>query len=153
TPEGIRAGLRYFQQAIDADDKFAPAYAGLATAYNVAVGGVLPNREAIPRARAAAQKALELDDTLAEAHTNLADLSFYPDHDPARAEDEYKRAIALNPNYAHAHNWYSIFLVSLFRNPEALREAKRAYELDPLSPSIGMNYPWTNFMLGEREEG
>jgi eukaryotic-like serine/threonine-protein kinase len=154
TLEGIKAGLAYFQQAIEADDRFAPAYAGLATAYGVAgFYGALSDRESNSRARAAAQKAIDLDDTLAEAHGNLAGLFFDSDHDPEHAEHEYRYAIALNPNYAHVHNGYSIFLSALLRNPEALREAKRAYELDPLSPAIGINYPWTIFMLGEPEEG
>jgi serine/threonine protein kinase/tetratricopeptide (TPR) repeat protein len=138
TDEGVRKGLDYFEQAIQKDPGYALAYAGVADSY--AVGGgtylKLPAKEARPKARAAALKALELDDSLAEAHTNLADTYLYYDWDFGKADQEFRKAIALNPNYPTAHQWYSECLYITGRYDESIAEAKRALELDPLSLAI-----------------
>ena len=144
--EGLRKGIGYFTEAIAKEDDYALAYAGLADAYSVLgfyqFGSVAPE-ESFQRAKAAAMKALELDETLAEAHASLALARMDVDHDEAGAEREYRRAIELNPNYATAHHWYSDFLAMMDRQPEAMLEIKRALELDPLSLVI-------NATLGER---
>jgi TolB-like protein/Tfp pilus assembly protein PilF len=143
TEEGLKKGIQYFQQAIEEDPQYALAYAGLADSYIIlgAFGvAVLPPSEAVPKAKEAAVKALELDDTLAEAHALLGfSLADY-DWNWAGAEKEFKRAIALNPNYATAHHWYGFgYLVPIGRLDEALAEVKRAQELDPLSLIINTN--------------
>src|SRR5262249_41549167 len=141
TTESTKASLGYFQQAIEVNPNFAPAYAGLATSYSLAdFFGAMSDQEAMPLARSAANKALELDDTLAEGHAILGQIVFFYDHDFAQAERELKRAIALNPGYANAHNWYTLYLEAMGRYPEALQEVKEAIELDPLSPVLAMNY-------------
>ena len=138
TNEGVKKGLEYFQQAIDRDPAYALAYAGVADSYAVGDGLYLglPAREARPKAKAAAMKALEIDSSLAEAHTTLADTYQYYDWDFPKAEEEYRQAIAANPNYPTAHQWYSEYLMEMGRNEEAISEAKRALELDPLSLPI-----------------
>jgi serine/threonine protein kinase/tetratricopeptide (TPR) repeat protein len=138
TNEGVKQGLAYFQQAVEKDPEYALAYAGVADSYAVGNGGYLglSAHEARPKAKAAALKALELDDSLAEAHTTLADTYLYYDWDFAKADQEFRRAIAANPNYPTAHQWYSECLYSVGRYDEAIAEAKRAQELDQLSPII-----------------
>jgi TolB-like protein/Tfp pilus assembly protein PilF len=138
TPEGVKQGLAYFQQAIEKDPGYALAYAGVADSYAVLNGGFLglTGAEARPKAKAAALKALELDDSLAEAHTTLADTYLYYEWDFDKADQEFRRAIAANPNYPTAHQWYAQCLYSEGRYDEAIAEAKHAQELDPLSPAI-----------------
>jgi serine/threonine protein kinase/tetratricopeptide (TPR) repeat protein len=141
--DGLQQSLDYFQQAIQHDPKYALAYAGQADAYALlADSNVLPAREVLPKLKAAANKALELDDTLAEAHTSLAWAKFH-EWDWAGAEKEFKRAIELNTNYTTAHSWYGEYLMVLGRSDQALAEFNRAYELNPLS-SV------TNLALGYR---
>ena len=140
TPEGINKSIDYFQQAIAKDPQDALAYAGLADAYNVlSMYNSVPPGEAFPKAQAAALKALSLDDSLAEAHTSLAMAEFSYDWDAAGGEREYRRAIALDPNYATAHHWYSLLLEIMGRKEEARNEAQKALELDPLSLIINSN--------------
>ncbi|MGI8732367.1 MAG: protein kinase domain-containing protein [Pyrinomonadaceae bacterium] len=138
--EGFQKALQYFQQAIERDPNFALAYSGLADTYNLLggpeAGGDMPPNEMLPKAKAAALKALEIDETLAEPHVSLAHTKYYYDRDWAGAEREFKRAIELNPNYSVAHHWYAIYLSVIGRQPEALAEIRRAHELDPLSLSI-----------------
>ncbi len=146
TQEGMQKSLEYFQQAIERDPSFALAYSGLADAYDLlgasdAMGDMLPN-EAMPKAKAAALKALEIDDTLAEPHVSLARVKYYYDRDWAVAEREYKRAIELNPNYPTAPHWYAVYLMSAGRFDEALTQIRRAQELDPLSLPINMTLGW-----------
>ena len=139
TKDGLQQGIAYFQQAIDSDPNYAPAYAGLADCYSLLDDwGKRPPRDSFPKARAAAEKAIALDDSLAEAHVSLAMVRASYDWDWVGAEQEFRRAIELNPNYATAHQWYGISLASLGRFPEAERELKRAQELDPLSPIVNM---------------
>ncbi|MGA9354236.1 MAG: winged helix-turn-helix domain-containing protein [Terriglobales bacterium] len=134
TVEGFREAIDYFQQAIAKDPGYARAYAGLADSYALLGGyGVTPQNESMPKARAAALKALELDSGLAEAHTSLALITENFDFDWAKAEQEYRRAIELNPSYATAHQWYAEYLALLGRFDEALAESERARALDPLS--------------------
>jgi eukaryotic-like serine/threonine-protein kinase len=138
TAEGLRKGIEYFQQAIEKDPGYALAYAGLADSYNGLGGGLiyLPPSETLPKAKAAAKKALELDDTLAEAHAALAYAEWFYDWDWPSAEREFRRAIELNPNSAISHLRYSDCLLTRVRFDESIAEGERAQELDPLSPLI-----------------
>jgi TolB-like protein/DNA-binding winged helix-turn-helix (wHTH) protein/Flp pilus assembly protein TadD len=136
--EGFGKAIAYFQQAIEIDPNYALAYAGLADSYILKrifallqPGETLQQMEA--KAKAAAEKALEIDDTLAEAHTSLAMIKAITANDEADVEREYKRAIELNPNYATAHHWYALHLDAMYRFDEAMAEIRRAREIDPLS--------------------
>lgn len=138
--DDLRKGLEYFESALQKDPNYALAHAGIADTYNVATNhGYLDPAIAFPRARAAAQKALELDDSLAEAHAALAFSIFHHDYDWSGAEREYRRAIALNPSYTFARQWYGRFLTAMGRFEEARAEAQAARELDPLSLSAVIN--------------
>ena len=138
TLEGVQQSIDFFQQAIQKDSKYALAYAGQADAYALLGDlNVLPAREVTPKVKAAASKALELDDTLGEAHTSLAFAKFH-EWDWAGAEKEFKRAIELNSGYPTAHAWYGEYLMALGRFDEALAEMNRANELNPLSPAINL---------------
>jgi serine/threonine protein kinase/Flp pilus assembly protein TadD len=146
TAEGFKKSIEHFQQAIEKDPSYALAYAGLADAHNLlGVYNYVATREAFPRAKAAATRALDLDATLAEAHTSLIFAGLYYDWDWLAAEREYKRAIELNPNYATAHQWYALSLPPRGRLEEAIVEMKRAQELDPLSLSINATLGWTYY--------
>jgi tetratricopeptide (TPR) repeat protein len=138
--ESLKQAVERFNQAIALDPHYALAYAGLADCYVVlSEYAGLPARETYPKARAAALKALEFDSTLAEPRAALAYVKALLDWDWVGAEAEFRRAIALNPNYATAHHWLSVMLDSLRRYEEALAEIKRAQEIDPLSPIINAN--------------
>ncbi|HUU15503.1 MAG TPA: tetratricopeptide repeat protein, partial [Terriglobia bacterium] len=140
TEEGLKKSIDYFQQAIEKDPNYAVAYAGLADSYSVlAEGKWSPPEECYPKARAAALKALEIDDSLAEAHVRLALILRGYDWDWSGAEREYQRGIELNPGYATAHHWYAVFLTSMGRHAEAIAEIRKARELDPLSIRIYAN--------------
>jgi TolB-like protein/DNA-binding winged helix-turn-helix (wHTH) protein/Tfp pilus assembly protein PilF len=132
TPDGIQKAIESFQQAIEKDPGYALAYAGLADCYHVPANP-LPPRKKMPLAKAASMKALQLDDTLVEAHTSLARVLFVYDWDWPAAEKEFKRAIELNSRYAPAHQWYGGYLTATGRFREADAEKKRALELEPLS--------------------
>ncbi len=132
--DGFNKGREYFQQAIEKDPTYALAYSGLADSYSLlAEYAYAAPKESYPRAREAAQKALEIDDTLAEGHTSLAWVKTIYDWDRSGGEKEFQRAIELNPAYATAHFWHSLALVSMGRSEEAIAEQKRALQLDPLS--------------------
>ncbi|HJT69260.1 MAG TPA: winged helix-turn-helix domain-containing protein [Terriglobales bacterium] len=139
TKEGLAHGIDLFQQAIALDPNYALAYAGLADCYNLLDdwGDTAP-RDSFPKARAAAERAIALDDSLAEAHVSLAMVHEAYDWDWVAAEREFKRAIELNPNYATAHQWYGLFLASMGRFSEAEVEVRKAQQLDPLSPIVKM---------------
>jgi tetratricopeptide (TPR) repeat protein len=122
---------RYFQQAIEKDPSYPPPYTGLADIYRLADNPRLAHESVL--------KALALDNELAEAHNSLAELMYRFDQDWAGAEREFKRALELNPNYAPARHWYSMYLAIVGRRQQALAEAQKAFELDPLSPVIGAN--------------
>jgi eukaryotic-like serine/threonine-protein kinase len=137
TPEGFSKAIEYFQQAIAKDHTYAPAYSGLADCYSsLPLRAYISPKEAYPRAKEAALKALQLDDALAEAHTSLALVKAYQDWDWPGAEREFQRAIALNPDHAIAHMWYGWILTMTGRLEESIEEMKRALELDSLSIEI-----------------
>jgi serine/threonine protein kinase/Tfp pilus assembly protein PilF len=135
TAEGLKKGIEYFQQAIDKDPSYAMAYVGLADSYNWLGAGLnyQSPSETLPKANAAARKALELDETLGEAHAALAYAQWYYDRDWSSAEREFKRAIELNPNSAISHERYAECLFTRTRFDEGIDEIKRAQELDPIS--------------------
>ncbi len=154
TPETVASAEAYFQQALQMDPGYAPAYAGLADCYQVMMNlGKLPVSEGLPQARAAAIKALELDDTLAEAHTSLASIKGDFDWDWRGAEAEYRQALTLNLNYATAHHWYGEFLAGMGRFDEATNEIQKAAELDPLSPVIAVTLGQMFCRAGQCERG
>jgi TolB-like protein/Tfp pilus assembly protein PilF len=135
-PEDLKKALGYFQQATDAQPDFAPAFAGMADTYSLlgAAGfDVLPRLEAAQKARAAAKKAIELDDGMAEAHASIGFVLYSYDWNWPAAEKEFKQAILLNPNYPTAHEWYSELLNDFGRKEESLSEADAALALDPIS--------------------
>jgi tetratricopeptide (TPR) repeat protein len=135
SPAGIREGIARFRQAVDKDPGFAPAFAALALAYDMSVNAGSDAKEAFPRAKAAAVKALELDPLLPDAHTALAIEESVYESDRSAAEKEFLKAIELNPNSALAHRFYaSSYLKCVGREQEAAAEAKKAAELDPWSP-------------------
>jgi serine/threonine-protein kinase len=135
----ILKAIGFFNQAIALDPTYALAYVGLADCYAILEQYAgLPGKETYPKAISAATRALELDNTLAEAHTTVAFAS-YAMWNWDKAEQEFKTAFSLNPNYPTAYHWYSILLHSLGRHEEASKAIKRAQELDPLSPVIGLN--------------
>jgi TolB-like protein/DNA-binding winged helix-turn-helix (wHTH) protein/Tfp pilus assembly protein PilF len=136
--EAINKSIEYFNEAIRLDPGYAAAYAGLADAYNVTGCGKpagLPPIEAGPMAKAAALKAVELDDNSAEAHAALGFEKDCYEGDRSAAENEYRSAIALNPNYATAHHWYALLLLG-WRDQEGLDQIQQALRLDPVSPNI-----------------
>jgi len=134
-PETQKA-ISYFQQAVALDPTYALAYAGLADAYFSSLAAALPPTEFLPLARAAAQRAVEIDDTLAEAHAELGFIIFWWDWDWEASEKQFRRALELDPNSANAHVFYAHLLSNTGRHQEALAEAKRARECDPLNLHI-----------------
>jgi TolB-like protein/DNA-binding winged helix-turn-helix (wHTH) protein/Tfp pilus assembly protein PilF len=141
TGSGLRRAIDYYQQAIEKDPGFAFAYAGVAESLPVLSHyGYLSNKEAVARTRAAATKALEIDETVAQAHSALATIKMTSDWDWSGAETEYKRALDLNPGDATAHSWYAQYLVAGGRSQEALDESRRAAELDPFSLIINSGW-------------
>jgi eukaryotic-like serine/threonine-protein kinase len=150
TTEGAVTAIRYLQEAIVQDPGYALAYSGLADCVAL-FGGyrALPPREAFPKAKVAALKALEIDDRLSEAHNSLALVSLFYDWDWPRAEQEFKRAVHLSPKYATAHQWYTIFLASMERFGEAKLSIKRAHELDVLSLPINTHLGWGYYFFRE----
>lgn len=150
TADGVQKSLEYFQKAIEADPNYALAYAGLADSYTLAGSygySILPPKEAMPKAEEAAQKALAIDDSLAEAHTSLAYLKFTYDWDWNSAEQEFERAIALNPGYDNAHHWYSHLLMARGRQSESMAEAMRAFEISPSDTVMNEHLGWTYLMM------
>ncbi len=148
TEQGFAIAIENFNQAIDKDPNYALAYAGLSDCYALmSVWGALSANEALPKARAAAVRATELDDELAEAHTSLAFAMWIYDRDWTGAETAFQQAIQANPRYPTAHHWYAYFLAARGRFDEAIAQIKQARLLDELSPSIntdvGEIYCWT----------
>jgi serine/threonine-protein kinase len=139
TADGIRKAIEQFQQAIDRDPNYALGYVGLADCYVLLEEYVgIPSSESLPKARAAADRALQIDDSLSEGHASSAFI-YQKLWRWAEAEREYKRAISLNPNYPTAHHWFNIYFRTKGQIDDAMSEAKRAQELDPLSPVISAN--------------
>lgn len=176
TGEGLKKSVEYFRRAIEADDRYALAYSGLADSFLVhGVYNILPPNEAYPMAKEAVLTALKLDDTLAEPHTSFAHISMIYEWDWASAEKEYRRAVELNPNCAASHHWYSIYLRVIGQFEESLAEIETALRLEPVSLTINSglgahfyfarrperaivqfsktieldaNFPYAHFMLG-----
>jgi tetratricopeptide (TPR) repeat protein len=149
----FQKAIGYFQQAIQIDPEYAAAYAGLADAYtDQGFWGGTPN-EAIPKAKAAAARALELDDNLSEAHDALGDIADVCDWDWNKAEIEHRRALELNPNNAAAHLEYASHLVSVGQPEKAREEVRKAQSLDPLSPFFRAAGGLMLYLAGHREEG
>ena len=152
TEESMKEAISYFQQAIALDPSYALAYAGLADGYALMpVYGRNPPKEDIHRSLAAARHALELDDTLAEAHTSLAN-ALVDDLQFAAADREFARAIALNPSYATAHQWFSESLQAQGRFQEGFAEIKKAHDLDPLSLIINCVLGSNLSLIGHHDE-
>ena len=145
TAEGLKKAVQYFEQAVKRDPEYAEAYAGLANYYLLLpIYAPFSPREANLRAKEAVETALRIDNNLAEAATALALLKLFEEHDWEGAEQEFKRAITLNPGYAIAHSWYaSEYLVLMGRAAEAIEEMERALELDPLSLIINRDFGMT----------
>jgi eukaryotic-like serine/threonine-protein kinase len=150
TKEGFELATKFFQEAIDKDPNYALAYTGLADCYTLRSDyGFLAPTEGYALAKGWATLALKYDDTLAEAHTSLASIKAVTDWDWQGAENEYRRAIELNPNYPTAHHWYAAQLLLQGRMDEALQEIKKAQQLDPLS--LGINKDFAVILLYARD--
>jgi len=152
TEEGAKKSIEYFQQAIGKDPGYALAYAGVARAYNqLDVFGWLPPREAMPKSKAAALKALEIDDGLSEAHSALGYAHVIYDWDWPAAKRQFERALALNPSSTEAL-WDSLYLLSVGHTDEALAEYKRALDLDPLNLLLKFRMAWTLYAARRFDE-
>jgi len=152
TEDGLLQGIEYFRRAIEVDQSYAPAYAGLADCYNMlVVYGLSQPKDAFPKAKEAATKALSIDGTLAEARTSLAFIKHRWDWG-RDAEKEFQLAIKYKPTYAPAHQWYSSYLVAMGRFDEAIAEAKRAQELEPLSFIGNSHLGWILYLAGRNDE-
>ncbi len=153
TPEGFGKALDLYRQAIEADSQFAPAYAGLADTYALLERYArVPLAESRSRAIAAAERAVELQPSLPEAHASLGSVAETYEWDWQRAEHEYRTAIRLSPSYATAHHWYAMLLARQRRFPEALAEIHLARELDPLSPVVTAAVANIHYYAGNYEE-
>jgi DNA-binding winged helix-turn-helix (wHTH) protein/TolB-like protein/Tfp pilus assembly protein PilF len=153
TPEGLNKSIDYFQLATGKDPRYALAFAGLADSYvGLAVRVDMPPKDSYRQAKTAAIQALEIDDTLAEAHASLGNVQYWYDWDWSAAETEFKRAIELGPNYPTAHQLYASYLIVMGRHPEALSEIKQAHSLDPLSLPINVQVARILYFSREYDE-
>jgi serine/threonine-protein kinase len=154
TVPNLKKALEYFQEAIEKDPTYALAWAGVSDCYAM-LGmdryAALPPREAYPKAKAAAVRALEIDDALAEAHTSLA-YALLIDWDWGGAEEEFRRAIQLNPDYAQAHHFFGFLLSARGRSEESLAQFRQAFEIDPLSLIINCDYGWAFYCARRYDE-
>jgi len=156
--ENLKKAIAQFKESLRLDPNFAPAYSGLSDAYDWAgvMEGVLTAAETMPLAKATAEKAVELDDSSAEAHASLAGFKYNYEFDWAGSEREFRRAIELNPSYAFAHDQFGLELADLGRLDESLAEGKRATELDPLSPQVLLDtayaLAWQDKYQGAKEQ-
>ncbi|KPL02268.1 MAG: hypothetical protein AMJ90_06330 [candidate division Zixibacteria bacterium SM23_73_2] len=154
TEESLRKAIQYFEQAIERDSGYALAYAGLADSYILlSEYSILPPRDAFLKAKAAVMRALQIEETLAEAHTSLALIKTYNDWDWVGAEKEFKQAIEFNPGYATAHQWFAENLTMRGKYEQAVSESKQAKELDPLSLVIGVTSAITLFCGTRQYDG
>ena len=156
TSESLRKAIQYFNEAISVDPNYALGYAGLTDAYLVfgvpdAVTEALAPQDALPKARAAGEKALELDKSVAEIYPSLAHAKWKA-RDWVGAESDYKRGIELNPNYPIAHFYYAVYLASLGRHDEAVKEITRAQELDPLSLPVNASVTYVLYFCRRYDE-
>jgi tetratricopeptide (TPR) repeat protein len=151
--QGIENAERYFQLALEKDPNYALAYAGLADVWAMrSDAGYAAPSETVPKAKATALKALQLDDTLSEAHVTLGNIEFEYEWDWRAAERDFRRAIELNPSSANAHFMYADFLISLKRNQEWQSEIQQAMNLDPMSSFVRCFYGWHLVYLGRYDE-
>jgi TolB-like protein/Tfp pilus assembly protein PilF len=150
----LQKAVEQFQQALDVDPTYAAAYSGMADCYGqLGYGAYVSPEDSFPRARGAAQKALELDPTLADAHASLGYALMYYDWKFAEAEAEYKRAIALNPSYSTAHQWYAYLLMAMERPVHDMeREIALAKSLDPLSVAVSTDRAYMLYYTGKVDE-
>lgn len=151
TEPEIRSAINQFQTALEVNQAYAPAYAGLADCYVAFTEFYLPPSDSMPKARDAALHALQFDEKLPEAHTSLGVVRFLYEWDWKGAEQEFQRAVALNPNDVDAHLWYANFLAEMGRQPEAEAEIQHAERIDPLSLNVYLNATFV-FYLGRRED-
>ncbi len=152
TADGLQQGIEFFTKALEIDPNNAAAYAGLADCYNMlVVYGRLQPKEGFPKAKEAALKALEIDENQAEAHTSMAFIKFRWDWDRVETEREFQTAIRIKPNYAPAHQWYSSYLVAVERFDQAIAEAKRTEELEPLSFVASSHLGWIYYLSGKND--
>jgi TolB-like protein/Flp pilus assembly protein TadD len=150
---GLRKGIEFFEKAIQSDQRYALAYAGLADSLALlAFFGLAPPGEVMPRAKEAAHTALGIDDQLAEAHASLAGILKVYDWNWPASERAYLRALELNPNYTVAHRGYAAYLSALGKAEQAMRQIRRAHELDPLSLTINMELAWNLYMAREYDQ-
>jgi eukaryotic-like serine/threonine-protein kinase len=150
---GLLRAIQFFSQALDADPTFAPAYSGLADAYvQLGYGSYLAPNDAFPKAEAGARKALQLDSTLAEPHAALGFVKLYYAWDWPSADREFRLAIARNPSYATAHEWYGLFLTAMGRYDEALAQERSAQALDPLSVGVTTTSGWVLHYSGKQDD-
>jgi DNA-binding winged helix-turn-helix (wHTH) protein/TolB-like protein/Flp pilus assembly protein TadD len=153
TGDALQEAIGFFNQAIAIDANYGAAYAGLADCYNMlVVYGRLKPKEGFPKAKEAAERALEIDESSAEAHTSMAFIKFRWDWDRTATEREFQSAIKLKPAYAPAHQWYSSYLVAVERFDEAIAEAKRTEELEPLSFVASSHLGWIYYLSGKNDE-
>jgi len=153
TQEGVAEGIQYFEQAIAEDPRFALAYTGLSDSYALQIDyRSVPVAEGMERARTAARRALELDETLAEAHASLAWCLFIYDWEWDAAEREFRRAIELDPRYASARQWHAFLLVTRGRLDEAMAESLRALELDGTSVSVRRSVGWAHYYARRHDQ-
>ncbi|HXF58273.1 MAG TPA: tetratricopeptide repeat protein, partial [Candidatus Saccharimonadales bacterium] len=151
--EGLEKARHFFQEALEHDPGYAPAYSGLAD-YYITLGNynLADSRDVYPKAKAMALRGLEFDPSTAEAYTSLAAVKGTYEWDRAGAEQDFRRAIALNPNYATGHHWFADHLVSLGRFDEGIAEIDTAHSLDPLSASISSDAGGYEFYAGRYEQ-
>jgi serine/threonine-protein kinase len=150
--DGLRRGIQFFRQAIESDPSFASPYAGLADSFiTLATNIPLPPHETMPKAKAAATAAIEIDDGLAEAWASLGAIRWWYDRDWDGAEEAYRRAIELNSNYATAHDGYAMFLSARGRFDEAVEQISKASDLDPLSLIIAVHAGWPYYFARDFE--
>ena len=153
TSDALQEAIDFFNQAIAIDPNYGAAYAGLADCYNMlVVYGRFEPKEGFPKAKEAALKALEIDESSAEAHSSLAFIKFRWDWDRSATEREFQTAIKLKPAYAPAHQWYSSYLVAVERFDEAIAEAKRTEELEPLSFVASSHLGWIYYLAGQNDK-
>jgi eukaryotic-like serine/threonine-protein kinase len=152
TEDSLKRGIQFFREAIESDPSFASAYSGLADSFiTLATNIPLPPQEAMPKAKAAAMKAIEIDEGLAEAWASLGAVRWWFDWDWAGAEQAYQRAIELNPNYATAHDGYAMFLSARSRFGDAIDQVNKAADLDPLSMIIAVHAGWPFYFARDFE--
>ena len=153
--ESLHKAIDYFSEALAKDPNYAAAYSGMADCYSSLGfsfdGGDMAPNDAQPKALEAAQRAIALDDSLAEAHTSLAFIKLHRDFDWTGSETEFRRAIALNPGWPNGHHWYAHRLIAAGRIAEAEAESRRALELDPLNPMMNVHMGWHYMQVRQPE--